>query len=307
MARLWANSAFRLAVRAVLTVLALAIVIRVVSIRSLLNNLRSVEVAPLVAALLVTIPLIGVRIWKWGLVAHYGGLRLSPRHVTTSFLAGMWLGLIVPGRIGELGRALYVGEGRRSQGLGLVTLDRIYDLAVTVLGAGLAYWAVFGGTQGGLVTVAAVVTCIFVVLLPFLGPGGERLLGTLPLKRLTIPAFRAATSLRGWAIFWCLLLGAISLLLGGLQFHLVMLGLHPIPLVASLLAFPVSLIAGVISPTISGTGGRELTTAVLLVALTHAQDIGASGAVATFVCFIFNSVLPAVAGSFCLGAPKTKR
>lgn len=287
--------------RALLTVAALALVVKVVGIEALVSNLRSIRMAPLAAAFGLTLPLIGVRIWKWGFVTRSGGLLLPHERIASSFLAGMWLGLIVPGRIGELGRALYVGKGRRAEGLGFAILDRIFDLAVTVLGGSLAYWAVFGGPKGMLATAISIVICVLVAFLPPLWPIGERCLTALPLKRITVPAFRAATSLRASASFWCLMLGALSLFLGGWQFHLIMLGLRPVGFLASLLAFPASLMAGVIFPSASGTGGREGTAAFLLDRLYHRPEITAAGAVAAFLCFLFNSVLPAAFGAFFLG------
>lgn len=301
MARPWFNPTVKLVLRAALTLAALALVVKVVGVQALVANLRSVRVLPLVAAFALTFPLIAVRIWKWGYVMSAGGLRLPSRQVTSSFLAGMWLGLIVPGRIGELGRALYLGEGRRAQGLGFAILDRIFDLAVTVLGGSLAYWAVFGGLKGILATAISLAICVLVAFLPPLWPIGERWLGALPLKRVTVPAFRAATSLRASAAFWCLLLGAISLFLGGWQFHLIMLGLRPVGFLASLLAFPASLMAGVIFPTTSGVGAREGVTAALLSKLYQIPEVTAAGAVASFLCFFLNSVLPAVLGAFLLG------
>jgi uncharacterized membrane protein YbhN (UPF0104 family) len=297
-----ARRTVRLALQVVLTVVALAVVVvKVVGVKNLGESLRRVQPLPLAAAFGLTLPLIGTRIWKWGFVMRAGGLGLPRRQVASSFLAGMWLGLVVPGRIGELGRALYLSKGKRAEGLGFAILDRIFDLAVTILGGSLAYWAIFGGAKGALATVGSLGICALVGFLPPLWPLGEKWLNALPLKRITVPAFRAATSLRGRAVVWCLALGALSLFLGGWQFHLVMVGLQPVRLLASLLAFPASLMAGVISPTISGVGAREGTVALLFQRLYGTPEVKAAGAVAAFVSFLFNSVLPAAVGAFFLG------
>jgi uncharacterized membrane protein YbhN (UPF0104 family) len=96
-------------------------------------------------------------------------------------------------------------------------------------------------------------------------------------------------------------LGAISLFLGGWQFHLIMLGLQPVGFLGAQLAFAASLMAGVIFPTISGVGAREGVAALLLFRLYHIPEVKAAGAVASFICFFFNSVLPAAVGTFFLG------
>ena len=302
--QLWSNPRLRLFLRVALTVAALALVAKVVGVRTLGDSLRNVraEPGPLVAALALTLPLIGIRMLKWGYVLRAGGLGLEPRKVAHSFLAGMSLGLIVPGRAGELGRALYVGEGKKAEGLGFAALDRFFDLTVTLLGVSLAYWAIYGGVWGALATCVSLAMCVLVGFLPRLWPVGEKWLGALPLKAVTVPAFRAATSLRGGDVFLCLLLGAVSLFLGGWQFYLIMLGLRPVGLLASLLAFPASLMVGAVSPTISGVGAREGTAALVLDWLyRRLPGVSAAGGVAAFFCFLFDSVLPATVGAFFLG------
>ncbi|NUO81030.1 flippase-like domain-containing protein [candidate division KSB1 bacterium] len=63
---------------------------------------------------------------------------LTPRASLFSLLAGFPLGLITPGRWGELGRAFFLPQVNRHQVMLLAALDKVFDLLINLLFGGIA-------------------------------------------------------------------------------------------------------------------------------------------------------------------------
>ena len=82
--------------------------------------------------------LLATRAYKWHcLMAAVG--KVHPRQSLRTLFGGFALGLITPGRLGELGRCLFVRKPERAHVAILTLLDRLMDLwaLLTLVGAGL--------------------------------------------------------------------------------------------------------------------------------------------------------------------------
>ncbi len=117
----------------------LGIILWRVDISTFGEVLSSAQVGPLAAAFGVSLLSIFVKASRWrGMLA---ALDFSYRRhrATMVYLAGIYIGIATPGRLGELARVLYIKRDfKASAGLGLssVVLDRIFDLYV-LMAAGL--------------------------------------------------------------------------------------------------------------------------------------------------------------------------
>src|SRR5581483_10603939 len=111
---------------------------------------RQMEIGNLLLALLSFQILLLIRSYKWHRLLAAAGkrnLRMSLR----SLFGGFALGLLTPGRLGELGRCIFVREHERAQVAVLTLLDRFLDFwaLLTLIGVSL-FWvtseapAIFG-------------------------------------------------------------------------------------------------------------------------------------------------------------------
>jgi len=87
--------------------------------------------------------MIGVRAWRWNLLLGLQNLQLPLGRAGLVYTAGVFLGMVTPGRLGDLGKALYL---RREPGTPLEKVvagtlaDRLFDLGLMAL---LAVWALW--------------------------------------------------------------------------------------------------------------------------------------------------------------------
>jgi len=89
--------------------------------------------------LLLTVNM-GLQWLRWHILVRAGNLELTPSQSLRILLAGLPLGLITPGRIGELGRgAVVAGEHDSVSVAGLTLLEHSYGLvgALTIAGVGM--------------------------------------------------------------------------------------------------------------------------------------------------------------------------
>ena len=106
---------------------------------------RSAWWGPVGAGLLLLVNL-GLQWARWHLLARTGGLPLTPPGTLRMLLAGLALGLVTPGRMGEIGRGAVVpGDHDALSVAGLTALER----AIGMLGAlGLALGAMIASGYG---------------------------------------------------------------------------------------------------------------------------------------------------------------
>lgn len=105
---------------------------------SLRAAFRNLELRSLLLALVCFLVWYSLRTYKWHrLMVAAGNARL--RQSIRALFGGFALGLITPGRLGELGRCVFVRQAERAQ-VGLLTVyDRLLDLwaLLTSVGASL--------------------------------------------------------------------------------------------------------------------------------------------------------------------------
>ncbi len=88
------------------------------------------------AACLLTIPNILTQVAKWRYVLRLADPAISSQTAYRSLVVGFPLGFVTPGRLGEIGRALFVKQLRQVTTFKLVILDKVSNMLI-VVGAGL--------------------------------------------------------------------------------------------------------------------------------------------------------------------------
>jgi uncharacterized protein (TIRG00374 family) len=174
----------------------LALILLRLDLEATLATLAGVRWGYLLLAVAVNPLLFGIKSWRWRELLRMQGIGYRWLDAFLAFVAGLFLGLVTPGRVGDMGRAFYLKQDLDvpvSEGLANVLMDRLFDLnTILVLGAaGLVWfrllpgWAlvlIVAGVVGALLMPAALLSerltawgLRLVRQLPFLYRFGSRL------------------------------------------------------------------------------------------------------------------------------------
>lgn len=86
-------------------------------------------------ALAMTVPNILIQHYKWRYLTHILNPAITNRDVFASLMCGFSIGLVTPGRLGELGKGLFLPFVRRSEITGMSIIDKVFSqLALSVFG-----------------------------------------------------------------------------------------------------------------------------------------------------------------------------
>jgi len=113
--------------------LTLSFLIAAVKVEILINVFKTANWGYLGIAFLIIIPNILVQVWKWLYILKLANPSVSFMTALKSLLVGYPLGFVTPGRLGEIGRALYVKEISQGKTLRLFILDKLTNLVITLL------------------------------------------------------------------------------------------------------------------------------------------------------------------------------
>lgn len=125
--------------------------------------LADVHWSYMLVALAANVPLFGLKSWRWRELLRMQGIVYAWREALLAFVAGLFLGLVTPGRVGEVSKAVYLRQDLGlpiSEGVANVLMDRLFDLyTILILGAaGLGWFQVLPGWALTLVLVGTLVT-----------------------------------------------------------------------------------------------------------------------------------------------------
>lgn len=117
------------------------------------RGLRGTDPWPVVPALLVALPFIFVKGWRWAILGADLGAPVGVREAFRLYAIGIWAGLVTPGQAGDFLKAWYL----RARGVPLARallsslLDRLFDLGA-LLGLGAFAFLAFAGSGAGAAT-----------------------------------------------------------------------------------------------------------------------------------------------------------
>ncbi|MEE2658053.1 MAG: lysylphosphatidylglycerol synthase transmembrane domain-containing protein [Candidatus Latescibacterota bacterium] len=252
----------------------------------LLHTLARADVSWIVAALALA-PVGWALQWlKWRALLQVAVPNALPSLVTRSLLAGFALGAVSPGRLGELGRGLFV-PGARAMATALAVADRAVSFAVTLMCAAMVLPWLLQPSRWilPLASITAIVVAVWIrrrELIQFVGRfySLRRMGQTLTaMDRSTLATVSALSLLFNLTFF--------------VQLYLLLASFAPVP-PASALAIPLVFGAKALAPVgIMDLGVRE--GAALLVLSPFGVD-PAVAVQAALLLFAMNVLPPSVAG-----------
>ncbi|MFH1625450.1 MAG: lysylphosphatidylglycerol synthase transmembrane domain-containing protein [Pseudomonadota bacterium] len=88
-----------------------------------------------VLALVLLIPVILGKAWRWQILMRFQGIVYGLKECFAAYAAGIYWGLITPGKMGDLVRVFYLKDAGHSMGKASfsVLVDRLYDLLALFL------------------------------------------------------------------------------------------------------------------------------------------------------------------------------
>jgi uncharacterized protein (TIRG00374 family) len=148
----------------------LALILIKLDLQATAAVLSELRMGYLLLAVAANLLLFGLKSWRWQALLHMQGIHYPWRDAFLAFLAGLFLGLVTPGRVGEMSKALYLKQDCDlpvSAGMASVLMDRLLDLyTILLLGAlGLAWFRLVPAWSLGLVFAGIVAALLLPIAL----------------------------------------------------------------------------------------------------------------------------------------------
>jgi uncharacterized membrane protein YbhN (UPF0104 family) len=110
-----------------LTVGLIVVVIQKVDWSAIVSEFSDIRPVMFAMALAVAVLNIYIQYRKWGFLVRIPYPEMPRRYVYASLLCGFSIGLITPGRLGELGKGLFLPGISRTQATGMSILDKVFS------------------------------------------------------------------------------------------------------------------------------------------------------------------------------------
>lgn len=268
-----------------------------VDVGELVHVLSGTDITLLLLSFLISVALLNMlKVLRWHLILRWLGIGYTFWDSYFVYQASVFIGLITPGRLGEMFRSVYLKAERDvplHAGLATVGSDRVFDLFGMLLLAGgaLVGTPAYGatGAAGWWFIGGAVVAGFLFFAIRLVDPasvGGWRFLGSTFLADLIaafIAQLRMMNPLR-LALQTAITIAATVIYAFQCSLLAAAIGISLDPLTAGGIAATVNL-AVLIPVTIYGLGTREMTIITLLGLLGFTQAQGFSYALMIFLSF----------------------
>ncbi len=285
----------RLALRLGVTSILVYLILLSVSPQEMFRALSVAARAPLIAGLCAGVVFSFLKVLRWWWLLARMGIACDFSDACYSYLGGMSVGLLTPGRVGEVARSLYLRAVDRTYVSGLALLDKLLDLLI------LTFAAAVGCAIHGLFETALLLFCVggTGVLIGIFLRGGAiqslaRRMPLRPVRLLLEQAGQALDRVSGRTLAAATGLAVLAFSATVLQFWLFLHAFGPAPWQAAAFAMPLMVLSNLIPMTVSGVGVREWAAVIFL------SLYSVPGAVAVNVAllvFLNNTLGPGLTGA----------
>ena len=233
--------------------------------------------------------------WKTLLQTYIRGFSFF--QIMRSFLAGLAIGMITPGKVGELSRTFFIPSKNKSRVAGLVVVDRYFDLLL------LFFFISFGVLHfmGPYWTMCVILTGLAGIGTLFIMHGiakkgffSKR--SNFVMDRIS-DMLKALEGLNFMVFLPLFAVTAVIMLLSIATSYCLLLSFTPVSFTAALNVFPLVLMTNILPITFGNLGVREGATIFLL------NTYGISGEVALNIAltlFVLHTLIPALIGVFLM-------
>lgn len=131
----------------------------------------TLEIDILIVVLLLNLPVLFIKSLRWRYILKLQSISYSLSQTFISYLSGLFVGIVTPGRLGEAIKIFYLKEDQGiplSKGLSGVLADRLFDLCFLILFGILGIWylRIFGQlNQLTMIFIFLAIVAIFIYLI----------------------------------------------------------------------------------------------------------------------------------------------
>jgi uncharacterized membrane protein YbhN (UPF0104 family) len=261
---------------------------------SLRMAFRNLELRSLLLALLSFLVWYGLRTYKWHrLMVAAGNPRL--RQSVRALFGGFALGLITPGRLGELGRCIFVRHAERAQ-VGLLTVyDRLLDFWALMTSVGVSLFLL--ASRPAAIFGLAVWLALLPVVMSFPALVSHLAQWARKSRHLRGHFMDAAISMPDLPTPHFAMLAVAAMMAELASFFFLLRAFFPTQFSTAIATYPYIALAGDLPVSFSGMGVREGAAALLL--SSYAVPSGAA-VDAALLWFVFAVLVPAAFGALWL-------
>lgn len=234
---------------------------------------------------------------KWMEIIRHEAVGITYPEAVASFLGGLSLGVLTPGRVGEFGKVGLIRRGRLAALAGIALLDRVIDLNV-VLALGVVGSTTFFGVFPALVVAAAALTGTAVVFhAPLRLAMLNIVLAMSPWKDRIREVIDALSAIPASTFSRCVGLRTFACLIDVCQYYLLINSFSHISLLDVLVVYPAVILTNILPLTIGGLGVRE---GMSMYVLSYYKVPPEAAASASLLLFAINTLIPALIGAMLI-------
>ncbi len=256
--------------------------------QKLFLNLVSLNIKFLILAVLSGFLFTFFKILKWHFLLKDLIRENSLSKSIDSYFIGMSIGLITPGRLGEVARVGNINKEKRVEGLSLVILDKIFDLLVVLI---LAFWG-FSFFFGIHISIILGILIILSIILIFNQRILEKFSQIYPFKKFP-RLIEGILNLKRRTLLLNFILSFLSYFLVLIEVYLLVNSFEKFSFFPTFICYPIVMLVNLFPITIGGLGIREGTAIFLLGKFSLSPATAFNSA---FLLFLINTALPAIIG-----------
>ncbi len=283
----------------------------------ILENILRADYRFLLLGITMSTGLVALRIYRWQFLLKRSGINLGFFDVAPSFMSGLLISNLTPGKIGEPARNLFLSRAKGipiSESISTVILERAVDIISIMVFSilGILTYGIFIAKSGA--TIAAVVSIYIagIVAVFFLASSQNRMnkiFSIFPFNRIIKEPQKAAesisksfNSLKDWKLVLPLL--GTSLLVWFVEAIILYLAFSSlgadVPFMFLLSAFCIAILASILSSLPGGIGSMEviLTFFITSVVLIPISTISSAILLERIMALWYNLLLGAISFKF---------
>jgi glycosyltransferase 2 family protein len=256
------------------------------------KTLRSVHTGYYLLSLFGVILVLGIKSYRWRLLIRNEGVNYSAYKAFAAFMSSDAIGIVTPGRIGEIARLYYVRQETTIsfyRAFKTIVSDRIFDF--TMLGwfglsGMLFYFKTFGDHPGIYYALGILVVFVigYIVLIKLLAKILEyKKVSRLPIVRFIYESFLAVVGKRSLAM-WIITVLAYSMYFGFSWLIMIALRLTP-SYIDVVFIMSIMSLSTIIPLSVAGFGTREATLVLLFAYYGLASETAISFSLMHFTAF----------------------
>jgi len=296
------NKLFLFGLKIIIALIILYLLINKISIEQLIKAFRLAQIKFIVLSFLLLFVNLFFQFKKWKLLVRLVKPDVSNYEILSSLLAGLTLGLVTPGRIGEFGRSLFIKNSKWTKLIGLVFIDKLFALVVIYL-FGIVGFFYFLQLKSNLLIWLPLKIILLILLSIFLffilHPQLLKmiLVRYLPFLKKhnkinqTVSSLNAFTSKDAYRLFTLAVLHVITYVL---QFYLLICAFTTVHFYRGLLAIFSTIMVKTLLPVSFGDLGVRESAAVFFFSHFNVEQAAAFNA--SFLLFLINIFTPGVVG-----------